>query len=192
MTVPDGSGDAKSIGRVYVATALVLAFAAAGLGYIAEADYIYSIIPSFIPAAAKLGALLAAALLAGVCAVSLLRAGRLPGFGDCAAGFLLSAAALVVLAPAFIATTNSWLDKSPAELKQTTVERRWDKPHRTGRNRDHSAHDAYVYLAPWKPGMAAIRLPGDYSSTNGLKAGDRFGVYVRKGFWGLEHAGIGR
>lgn len=182
----------ESVARLYAGYSLLFSLVGGALAWLAEADYIFGIIPPFVMGAAKLGAALAALPLAGVCAFSLVRAGRLPAMGNTIAGFLISLAGLPVFTVGFVAVTNSWLDRSEGVMQPVTVTRRWDRRHGDGyrRSKTPELHDAYVYLAPLDPAGGELRVPGDYASTRGLKAGDRYGLERKKGFWGLPHVAI--
>lgn len=182
----------QKIGRLYAGYSLLFSLAGGALAWLAEADYIFGIIPPFVMGAAKLGAALAVPPLAAVCGLSLARAGRLPAIGNTIAGFLISLAGLPVFTVGFVAVTNSWLDRSEGVMQPVTVTRRWDRRRGDGyrRSKTPELHDAYVYLAPLDPAGGELRVPGDYASTRGLKAGDSYGLERKKGFWGLPHVAI--
>ncbi len=182
----------STIAQRYVQAALLLALVSAALAWLAEADYVFAVVPPFMARAALIGALLALPPLPALCWLSLKVDGRWPAFGDTLTGFLISLAALPVFAVAFTAVSNSWLDRSELEMREVTVTRRWDRGHGTysGRHFPRSMHDAYVYLAPLDPAGGELRVPGDYTSTSGLKAGDKAALAYRKGFWGLPHVFI--
>lgn len=171
---------------------LLFALAAGALAWLAEADYVWGVIPPFVGKTALLGLALAPLAPAALCWLSLKRGGRWPKLSDTLAGTALLAAGLPVFAVGFVAVSNSWLDGSEGVMQPVTVTRRWDRPREYSqrRNKMPEMHDAYVYFAPLDPAGGELRVPGDYVSTRGLKAGDSYGLVRKKGFWGLPHVAI--
>lgn len=187
------AAEARRLARGYMTAVLPEIFAAAVLGAVAWADYLFAVLDPFLAATSLLGLALAGAGLAAFIAVCLARAGRLPPAGDWAPGFLLSLVALPALVTALAVLTNSWLDRSAPEVMQALVVSRDDRRRSefgTSRSSSFRFHDSYVHLRADRPGGEEFRLPGDYTSTRGLQPGEKFGVRLRRGFWGLEHAAI--
>lgn len=189
------AAEARRLGRCYLTGVLCVTFGAAAFGALAWADYFFAVLEPFLAATAMIGLVLAGAGLAAFIAVCLARAGRLPPAGDWAGGFLISLVAAPALVAALAVLTNSWLDRSTPEVMQALVVSRDDRRRSelgTSRGSSFRFHDSYVHLRAERPGGENFRLPGDYVSTRGLRPGERFGVHLRRGFWGLEHASIVR
>jgi hypothetical protein len=184
---------AAKAARLYQNAVLICGFAAAVTGALAWADYLFAILTPFLRVTAGIGLALAAAGLGVFLAACKSRAGRLPPLGSWGGMFLLSLAVMPALVTALAALTNAWLDRSAPVPLETTVISRYDAPHGTeysGRSRSFRMHEAYVHVRADLPGGADLQLPGDYISTRGLQAGDKYGVHLRKGFWGLAHIAI--
>lgn len=187
---PQAPGD--KLASAFSGYALLFSLAGAGLAWLAEADYVWGIIPPFIGKTALIGLALVPLAPAGLCWLSLRRSGRWPKLSDTLIGTLILAGGMPVFTVGFVAVSNSWLDRSEGVMQPVTVTRRWDRRHGEGyrRSKTPELHDAYVYLAPLDPAGGELRVPGDYASTRGLKAGDSYGLLRKKGFWGLPHVAI--